>query len=108
LDEFLRNHFRRGIGIEKAMPNHLPDDFRGPAVVPLGPSFLAEKRRRASLAERSAKLKIALLAQAELPGGLKRPQALAFALDEHEQFVGDLVFGGHLQQAARSDQYMLA
>ena len=107
LDEFLSDHFCRGVGIEKTVPDHLPNDLHRSTVVPLGATFPTAKRHRPSLAERRAKLKIALPAQAELPGSLQRSQALAFPLDEHEQLVGDLVFGGHLQQAARSDQHAL-
>jgi hypothetical protein len=56
--------------------------------------------------KRGAELEIALFAVVELPRGLERPQAFAFAFDQHQQFVGDLVLGAHRQRAPGSGQYV--
>jgi hypothetical protein len=88
------------------VPDHLPDRLRRATVVPLGAAFLTAKPPRAVLAKHGAKLEIALLAVAELPRSANRPQALAFPLDEHQQFARDLILGGHPQQATRSGQHV--
>jgi hypothetical protein len=108
LNQLLRDHFRRGIGIEKPVPDHLADEFRCAAVVGFRSAFLALQRACTPLAIGGAELKIALLAQAELLRGPQRAHALALAFDEHHQFARDFVLRGHFQRAMRSDQGMLS
>ena len=71
LPELLGDDRRRCLGIEEAVPDHLPDDLRGSTVVAFRAAFLTVQRQRAPLAKRGAKLKIALLAVAELLCSLK-------------------------------------
>ena len=63
----------------------------------------AHQRLRALLGEGGAQLKIALLAEAELDGGLDRPQAFALALDEHCQLARNFIVGTDLQRSAGAD-----
>ena len=70
LHELLGDDLRRGVGVEKAMPDHLTDEFGRAAVVRLGAPFPALQCRGPLLAEGAAKLEVALLAEVELLGGL--------------------------------------
>src|SRR5208283_3902495 len=79
LHQFLGDHLRRRVVVEKTVPDHLPFEFRRAAIMGLGPAFLAPQGLRASLAEGPAELEIALFAEAELLRGLERPRALALA-----------------------------
>ena len=108
LNQLLRNHFRRCIGIEKAVTNHLPHEFGRAAVVRLGAAFLTLQGDRAPLGEGGAELEVALLAVAELLRGAHRAGAVALALDEHRELPRNLIVGGHFQRAMIPDQGVLS
>jgi hypothetical protein len=102
----LGDHFRRGVRIEKAVPDDLPDEFRRSPVVRLRAAFLTLQGHRAFLAKGGTELKVTLSAVVELLRGPARPKALAFAFDEHEKLAGDFVLRRDLQQTAGSDHRM--
>jgi hypothetical protein len=106
LNEFLGDDLRRRIGVEEAVPDHLADDLGRTPIVPLGAAFLAVQSQRAPFAEGGAELEVALLAVAELFGGLERSQAFALTFDKHQQFAGDLILGGYFKPAPWPDQGM--
>ena len=81
LAELLGNHFGRGVRVEEALPNHLADHFRRASVMGLRTALVALPCLRAVLGESGPQLKVALLAEAELPRGLKGAESLALPLD---------------------------
>ena len=84
-------------GIEEAVPDHLADHLGRSAVMGLGPALVTLEAWCPQLGESGPQLKVALLAEAELPGGPDRPQPFALALDQHRQLAGDLVILAHRQ-----------
>lgn len=108
LTQLLRDHLRRGIAVEKTMPDHLANRFRRSPIIGLRPALPTLQCRRPSFAVSSTQLKIALLAVAELASRLKRSRFFALALDEHEQLASDFVALGHVQEPARPDNRMTA
>jgi len=73
LHQFLGDHLRRGIRVEKTVPDHLPLEFRRAARTGLGPAFSAPQGLRALFDEGRAELEIALLAEANFSAALSGP-----------------------------------
>ena len=86
------------------LPDHLTDHFRCASIMGLWSTLVALQCLRTLFEKSGAQLKVALLAEAELRGGLKRTRSFALALDEHCQLAGDLIIGTDLQRSARAYQ----
>lgn len=104
LPQLLRDNLRGGVGVEKAMPDDLSDHFGRSPILRFGTAFLAVQCNRAGLLEGGAELKVTLLAETELCGGLQRSRSLAFTFHEHHELPRDLVILTHVQDTAGPDQ----
>jgi hypothetical protein len=107
LPQFLGDDLRRGVAVQKTVPDDLADGFGCSPIVGLGTAFPALKSDRARALIGGAELKVTLLAEAKLLGGLERPRVLTLPLHEHAQLARDLVVLPYLQATARSDQRLL-
>ena len=99
LAEFLGDDFGAGFRIQKAVPDHLTDEFLGAPIVGAGAAFGTEQSGAAFLQEEGAELEVTLPAKAEFGGGLVNALRAAFALDEHGELAGDFIVGGNGQGA---------
>jgi hypothetical protein len=99
LAQLLSDDIGGGTGIEKAVADDLTDDLAGAAVVALRAALAIAQGDGTVLVELMAQLEIALLAEAILRSGSQRAKALAFALEKHGQFTGDLIIEAHGQAA---------
>jgi hypothetical protein len=97
LAEFLGDDFGAGFRIQKAVPDHLADQFLGAPIVGAGAAFGAEESLAAFLQKQRAELEVTLPAKAELGGGAVNALAAAFALDEHGELAGDFIVFGNGQ-----------
>ena len=97
--EFLRDDFGAGFGIQKAVTDHLADEFLGATIVGSGAAFGAEESGAAFLQEEGAELEVTLPAKAEWGGGAVNALRAALALDEHGELAGDFIVGGKGQGA---------
>ena len=93
LAEFLGDDFGTGFRIQKAVPDHLADEFLGAPIVGSEAAFGAEESLAAFLQKEGAELEVTLPAKAELGGGAVNALAAAFALDEHGELAGDFIVG---------------
>jgi hypothetical protein len=103
LAELLGDDVGRGVGVEEAVADDLAFGLVGADGVGLGAALLHQEGRGPSLLETVEHLIIPLSGEAVLAGGLEGAEALALALDEHDQARGDLVAGWDDQFAGRSD-----
>jgi hypothetical protein len=85
LAEFLRDDVNRGIGIEEAVTDDLSNDLVGADVVVFGAGLVALESRASMFTIEFEQLKISLLAELELVGGLGGAEPFALAFDEHGQ-----------------------
>jgi hypothetical protein len=104
LAQFLRDDGGGGLGIEEAMADNLTNDLVSPAIVGFGAALLALQGRRAVLEVLVPELKIALLAESILLGGLQRAEFTALALDKHRQSPGNVVVVGDRKGSVRADE----
>ncbi len=93
LFHFLGDDLVGRVGIQKAIANHLVDNSGRATVVGLGPALMIDQACGTLLMIKSSQLEIPLWAESEFLGGTVRAVWTAFALDEHGQFVSDLVVG---------------
>jgi hypothetical protein len=99
LTKLLGNDVGRGIGVEEAVADDLPDHHLSTHRWALGPTFLAAERGRPVLVKELQELVIARPAQALLHGCGRATEALALSLDKHEESFGDLVIGRNKELA---------
>jgi len=104
LPQLLGDDLHRGVGIKKAMPNHLANDLVGSARRFFGPALSVPQRHGTVALEGAEQLVVPLFAVAVLLGGLPSAKAHALAVDEHGQLSGDLVVGQDGQTAFGTDQ----
>ncbi len=97
LAEFLGDDFGAGFRIQKAVPDHLADEFLGAPIVGAGAAFGAEESLAAFLQKERAELEVTLPAKAEAGGGAVNALAAAFALNEHGELAGDFIVIGNGQ-----------
>jgi hypothetical protein len=95
LSEFLRDDVDRGVRIEEAVADDLTNDLVGADVVALGAGLVALESCASLFTIVSEQLKISLLAEVELLGGLGGAEPFALAFDEHGQPGDDQVVGKH-------------
>ncbi len=69
--------------------------------------MLALQRLGTQFGKSGPQLKVALLAEAELLGGLDGSESFALALDEHREFAGDFIVGADRETAGGSDQSLV-
>jgi len=81
------------------MADDLAHDFLGAAVVRLGPPLPVLQSLTAALAEEFKQLIVTLPAVTVLLGGLSGAQALALAVDQHDELTKDWVVGLDGQRA---------
>jgi len=96
--ELLGDDGHGGVRIQEAIADHLPDQFVGTAVIGLGTAGEVLKAEGTLFAEAGAQLEVALFGVVVLAGGGGGTQAVAFAFQEHGEFVGDDVVGGTLRE----------
>jgi len=107
LTELLGDHLRGGVGIQKAVPNHLANDLRRAPVVRLGATFLTLQGGGALRGKERAELEVALFAVAEFLGSQKRSQSFALALNEHQKLGCQLVVPGNREPSSTPDHNVL-
>ena len=95
----MRDDFGAGFGIQKAVTDHLADEFLGATIVGSGAAFGAEESGATFLQEEGAELEVTLPAKAEWGGGAVNALRAALALDEHGELAGDFIVGGKGQGA---------
>ena len=91
LAEFLRDDLDSGVGIEKAVTDDLANDLVGADIVAFGAWFVALEPHASMFTIEFEQLKISLLAEVKLGGGLGGAKPLALAFDEHSQAGDDEV-----------------
>jgi hypothetical protein len=103
LSESLRDDVDRGVRIEEAVADDLANDLVGADVVALGAGLVASESGAAPFTIVFEQLKISLLAEVELLGGLGGAEAFALAFDEHGQPGDDRVVGKDREISGRAD-----
>jgi hypothetical protein len=93
LAEFLRDDVDRGVRIEKAVADDLANDLVGADIVAFGAWLVALESCASIFTIEFEQLKISLLAEIVLFGGLGGAEPFALAFDEHGQPGDDLVVG---------------
>ena len=82
-----------GFRVQEAVPDDLPDDFIGAAVIGFGTGGFALQGQRAVILQKVEELEVARFGVAEFGGGSGGARAFALAFEEHGQLEGDLVIG---------------
>ncbi len=93
LAELLCDDVDRGVGIEEAVTDDLANDFVGADIVAFGAGLVALESRASLFTIEFEELKISLLAQVELRGGLGGTEPFALAFNDHGQAGDDEVIG---------------
>ena len=91
LAEFLRDDVDRSVGIEEALADDLANDLVGADIVAFGAGLMALESCASLFTIEFEQLKISLLAEIVLLGGLGGAEPFALAFDEHGQSGDDEV-----------------
>ena len=106
LAELLGDDVDRGVGVEKTVADDLSLDFVGANIVVFGAGFVALESCAAMFTIEFEQLKISLLAEAELVGGLGGTEPFALAFDEHGEAGDDEVIGENRELSGGADDAM--
>ena len=98
LAKLLRDDVGRCVRVKEAVTNHLPHYLLGSSMVGFWAALATEQGQGALISECTAKLKIALLAEAEFLRRLSRPDTLAFAFDQHGKLSDNFVVIGPIER----------
>jgi hypothetical protein len=91
LAELLRDYLDRGIRIEEAVTDDLANELVGADIVAFGAGLVAVESSASMFTIEFEQLKISLLAEVELLGGLGGAESFALAFNEHGQAGDDEV-----------------
>jgi len=106
LAKFLGDDFCRSFGIKEAMADDLSHEFVRAAIVSLRPTLLVTQSDRALFLVRVKELEIALFGVPVFLRCLGRTQAFTLALDEHCEFLGDVILFDKGQGSVFPDQLL--
>jgi hypothetical protein len=107
LAEFLGDDVDRGVGVEETVADDLALDLVGADIVVLGAGFVALQSRASMLTIEFEQLKISLIAEAELLGGLGGTEPFALAFDEHGEAGDDEVIGENGKLSCGADDAVI-
>jgi hypothetical protein len=89
LAELLCDDLNRGVRIEEAVPDDLPNDLVGADIVGFGAGLVRHESIFTTLTIEFEQLKISLSAEAELRGGIDDANPFALAFEEHGEAGND-------------------
>ena len=107
LAEFLGDDVDRGVGVEKTVADDLSLDFVGADIVVFGAGLVALQSRASMLTIEFKQLKISLLAELELLGGLGGAEPFALTFDEHGEAGDDEVIGENRKLSCGADDAVI-